>query len=355
MLKLKSYFKSSVCFMAPDGSGGGGAEPSGGGSASPTTAPSTPSGSDSSPGTSSPSSSPSGAPSTQPASPASPASAAPEQLPDDPFAGFGRDDDGDEPAIPSAPKPPVVAAPAPVVDPKAPPAVPQPPAPEAPPQAPQQPQGQTGPQGASQPPIPSPAEPQKMSQAILSNLEDFANHLAASPEFAMSEADIEAFNTDITKALPQFAARVYLRAQASALSQMERVVPAMVQRYMKVSAARESSQGEFYKRWPQIDQSKHGDVVNRMAQTYRQENPQASLAEMVEALGPYVMMAAKIPHNPGAAPNGNPQPHVASSPMRPVGNRPPASPFVPAVGGPASPPQATEENPWMGFGASEDE
>ncbi len=124
---------------------------------------------------------------------------------------------------------------------------------------------------------------------------------------------------------------------------------------MKVSQARESSQGKFYERWPQIDKSKHGSVVDRMAQTYRRENPQATLEQMVEELGPYIMMAAKIPNQPGAAPNGNPQAHPASSPMRPTGNRPPASPFVPAVGGAASPPQATEENPWMGFGAEHDE
>jgi hypothetical protein len=191
---------------------------------------------------------------------------------------------------------------------------------------------------------------------ILSNLEDFANELATKPEFALSPEDIEAFNNDMTTALPKFAARVFLRAQASALNQMERVVPAIIERYMKVSAARENSSGKFYSRWPQIDRTKHGPVVDRMAQTFRQENPSATLDEMVEALGPYVMMAAKIPHQPGAAPNGNPQAHPASSPMaKPAGNKPPASPFVPAVGGPASPPQASDDSPWMGFGADQDE
>lgn len=345
MLKWKLLLLSNV-FRDADGPAGGGGAPSGG--SAPSAPASTPSGG-------APSATPSSSPSWASPTPSpSPTPAGPEPLGEDAFAGFGAEE-SDEPAPSIEVKPAVVDPKAPVVDPNAPPVAPQQPAQEAQPLVqPAQPQ-QPGPQEASQPQLPTPAEPAKMGQAILSNLEDFANHLAASPDFQMSEADIEAFNTDITTALPKFAARVFLRAQASALNQMERVVPAIIQRYMKVSEAREKSQGAFYKRWPMIDQAKHGSIVNRMAQTYRGENPKASLEEMVEALGPYVLMAAKIPHQQGAAANGNPQPHVASSPMRPVGNRPPASPFVPAVGGPASPPQASEENPWVGYGASEDE
>lgn len=345
-IKLPGFIQISY---SPDGmgSGGGTEAPSGGAASAPASSPAPAAGASEPPAPSSPS----GAPTT-------PASESPEALPDDPFSGFGQEQT-DEPDLPVVETKPAAAPAKPaVVDPKAPPAAPA--APAAPqalptPAAPAQPAA--GPQEASQPQIPSPAEPQKMSQAILSNLDDFANHLAATPEFAMSPEDIEAFNSDVSTALPKFAARVYLRAQASALNQMERVVPAIIEKYMKVSKAREESSGKFYSRWPQVDRAKHGGIVDRMAQTYRKENPSASLEQMVEDLGPYVLMAAKVPHV-GAAPNGSQQaqPHPASNPMaRPAGNRPPQSPFVPAVGGPASPPQVSEENPWVGFGADQDE
>lgn len=322
---------------APDGpAGGGGSEaPSGGGTSG--SAPSAPA----APEAASPASpsSPSGAPST------------PEALPDDPFSGFGADDSGDDPL----PEPtPAAVAPAPVVDPKAPPA-PGPAPSEAQPQAPQALQ-QPGPQEAQAPQLPTPAEPAKMSQHLLANIEAFEKHLATTPEFQLSEADIEAINNDVTTAIPQLLARSYIRAQASALNQMERVVPALIEKFMTVSKARDESQGKFYSRWPQVDRAKHGAIVDRLAKTYRQENPQATLEQMVEALGPYVLMAAGVAPQAGAAPNGNPQAHPASSPMAQPGTRkPPASPFVPAVGGPAAPPQAPDNNPWMGFGAQEEE
>lgn len=342
-IKLPGFIQISY---APDGPSGGGAAPSGGGSpaapaASPAPAPS--GGSDASPAAAP--SSPSGA---------APSGDAPVALPDDPFAGMGGDgDDAVEEPSP-APKPVAAQPPAPVVDPKAPPVAPATPAvPEAQPPAPAAAPATPGPSEASQPPIPTPGEPAKMGEAILANLEAFADHLATTPDFAMSPEDIEAFNTDMTTALPKFAARVFLRAQASALNQMERVVPAVIERYMKVSAARDESSGKFYSRWPQLNKQAHGGLVDRMARTFRAENPKASLDEMVEALGPYVMMAAKVPFQQSAAPNGNQQPHPASSPLRPTGNRPPPSPFVPATGGPAAPPQAHEDNPWMGLGGAD--
>ena len=84
---------------------------------------------------------------------------------------------------------------------------------------------------------------------------------------------------------------------------------------------------------------------------YRQANPQATREQMIEELGPMVMIAAKVqPRPPGQQPNGG-----AGAPMtrQATGGRPP-SPFKPAMGGPAAPPTPADDNPWQGLAPSDE-
>jgi hypothetical protein len=119
----------------------------------------------------------------------------------------------------------------------------------------------------------------------------------------------------------------------------------------QMTSQRESTQkrqAAFYSKWPDLNPDKHGEIVNRYARIYRDANPSATFDQMVEDLGPMVMVAAKVV--PGAsqaaAPNG-----AGSN-----GKGRPPSPFKPAVGGPASPPKPPEVNEWAGLaGASEDD
>lgn len=350
--------------MAPDGPSGSGSPSGGGGVASPSggsTTPPSPAGGGSGGSSTSPSS-PSGASPTPTPTPAPAPSPTPgpgpteTEAPTDDWSALGEPDVEDGDVVP--PKPAAdakkLAEPKPTADASKTP----PPAADAQQTPPQPAVAQPGPQEATQPQIPTPAEPAKIGQQILANIEDLATHLATTPEFALSEADKEAIDTDVHTAIPKLMARTFLRAQASAFSQMERVVPAVIQRYMKVSAARDTSQGVFYQRWPMVNKASHGEVVDKIARTYRAENPNASLEKMVEDIGPYVLMAAKIA--PNAAPPQQQQAatsHPQSSPMaRNGGGRaPPPSPFVPAVGGGGAQPSAADENPWDGYGAASDE
>lgn len=338
LLQQAERSKLLASIEAPGGEGGGGT--SGGGS--------TPSGSDAGQSSSTPGADSSPAPAGNEPSGGGESSAPspPQPLPEDPFSGFGAtDDEGDEPA-------PEVAPPKAPAAPKAPeqPAQPQPPAatPPAPAEAPKAPAPtgqptQPGQEGAA-PQLPTPAEPAAMAQAILQNFEQMADHLATTPEFTLSEAEIEAVNNDFVGALPKLAAKVMLRAQISALNQMERVVPAIVQKVIKATEAQGVSKRAFYARWPQIKEAEHGQVVDRLAATYRRENPGATREQMIEALGPYVMMIAKIPAS-GAAPQApGPNGHPARRPTSP--------PFTPAVGGPASIPAPGADDPWSGYGAA---
>jgi hypothetical protein len=319
---------------APDGEAGSGGAGAGGSGASATTPTSTPEPSQAS----STPSSPSGA---APSSEASPT--APQPLTDQ-FEGFGFESDEDD----FSPSPEVATAPAAPKEQQTqpPPAQTPDPATQAPPQQPAAPTVQTGPQG-QQPQFPTHAEPARIADALTSNIDDLVGHLAKSPEFQLSEVEIEAINTDVTTAIPQLLAKAHVRAQASALRQMEQVIPAIMQRFMTAERARSKSEGAFYSRWPDLNPAAHGDLVNRFAATYRRMNPQASREQLIEEIGPMVMMAAKVAPSMMRPANGG----VAPQNGAPARRQPPPSPFQPAVGGSAAPPAAASEDPWEGFGA----
>ena len=248
----------------------------------------------------------------------------------------------------AAPAAPAVVPPAVVPAPVAPatPAVAAPATPGTPAVAPA-----TGPQEATAS-IPSPAEPGKIADAMLANEQDFVAHMAAN-DFKLSPEDIQAIETDVVGFIPTMLSRMYMKAQVNTLKQMERIVPAMIARQTKVMARNAENTGKFYSRWPSLNQTEHGNTVNRLAVTYRQMNPTASLEQMIEDLGPIVMMTAKVPMT--AVPNGQGGPHAAAAPVgRPAA---PPSPFRPAATAAASgAPQPGIVDPWAGMaGSQEDE
>lgn len=345
-IRLPGYIQIN---RAPEGEGGGGASPSPAPS-SPSPAPASSAGAaPSSPSGASPSPSPSPAPAASPAAPTAPSSPAanPTPLPEDPFAGFGAVADDDDEPLGALPTPPVPAEAGAPVDPKAKPPEGQQPPPAA--AAPAQPtptpaHEQPGPQGTA-PQLPSPAEPLKISQALLADIDGLTEHLAQTQEFRLSEADIEAINTDVVTAVPKLLARTFVRAQASAMAQMDRVVPAMIDRYLKVDRARGESEAKFYSKWPALNKASHGKMVDRYAATYRQMNPTATMEQMIDDLGPVIMAAAKVQPVVAAPQNGSGLPQTGAR------KTPPAPPFQPAVGGSAAPPATEAPDPWGGYGA----
>jgi hypothetical protein len=184
-----------------------------------------------------------------------------------------------------------------------------------------------------------------MAEALMQNEPALLDHLAAN-EFKLSQEDIEALETDAPAYIPKLLARVFLKSQQSALRQMANIVPAMMQKMTEVTKRNTENENKFFSRWPNLKADQHGDTVRRLARTYRQMHPQASLDQMIEDLGPIVMITAKVPLTP-AAPNG--------SGHAPSGSPPPA--FRPALSGSVSPPQPTDPNadPWGGLAGSADE
>lgn len=338
--------------FAPDdggGSAGGSPAPSGNGVATPASPSSGASPS------AAPSSSPSSdtgapAPSATPTTPGAASSREPPKMmaPDggDIFSGFDSDDDEPfDPTTEAAPvvdgmqpqpqqPPPQTAAPAPVEG--------QQPTPQ-PAAAPTGQQGQQ-PQAAASP-LPTHAEPGKIADTLYQNRAALIDHLAAT-QFSLSQAEAEALETDAVGAIPKIMARVFVEAQVAAMRQMQNVIPAMTSQMAALAKRNDANQAKFYTRWPSISAEQHGELVNRLARTYRQMNPQHNLDQMIEELGPIVMMTAKI--QPGVVGNGA----ASIAPRVPPGTPPrrPPAPFQPAGAGVGGPSPAAQADPWSGLG-----
>lgn len=330
---------------APDGVGGGSSAPasgSGGGGGSASSAPSAPSSAPSSPsgGSPSPAESPAGAEGAQP---------------NDTFSGdFSFDSifsDGPE----GSPPPSGGEAPA-AVPPTAPPPTAQPPAAAAPvAEAPVAPGAEPkaaaeapAAPGASPPPAPpvqlDPFNPGQLAQHLLS-VEAQATDFVANQMFALTPEDREAIETDVIGHIPKLLARVFVKSQQNVLQQLDRLIPTMVQRHTDAMRRNMEGESKFYARWPNIGRE-HASVVNNLAVAYRQMHPSATLDQMIEDIGPFVMMQARIaPSAAGAPTAGQPARQAAAA----ANGRPPQpAPFVPAGSGsgPASQPKTSELNPW---------
>lgn len=331
-------FQPQVLFAA-DGVGGGG-------SPAPSSAPSAPSGGDAG----SPSSSEPSAASSTPSGEGAPVAPAPSLAPtpgvdgsgngDFPdFGAFSVDEGEDDDVLPAAPAKAAGQTPPTEKPPEAPPS--QPTVPPAEPPKPQEPAPQPPPptgQQEARPPL-SPAEPAAIAESLVQNEAQLIDHLAQN-DFKLSQEDIEALQDNASAYVPKLLARTFVRAQVGALRQMAQVVPAMVQTQMKVMRQNMQNEQAFYSRWPDIKPDKHGEIVSKYASLYRKANPSATREQMIEDLGPMIMMAAKIAPTPTHVAPGQPQ-----SQLRP----PQPTPFKPAMPGVASTPAPVVDDPWAGM------
>lgn len=334
-----------VVWMADGGSGSGGgssgsAAPDSGGSSPATAGSSAAPSSTPSPSPSSSSSADSGTASGKPSAPRAtgvPADAPTTKAP--PSMDFGvlfGDSDPPEEDLDLSQVAGALDAPDPAVKPKVPPKPPM--ADEAAAQAPKvQTEGQpSGVQdGAAAPAGVDPADPMSLAAALQANEAQATAYIAESM-FKLTPEDIEALETDVVSAIPTLLARTFVRSQQNVLTQMGKLIPQMIERHSVLMRRNAENEGKFFARWPDLKADVHGDLVRKYAVTYRRMHPQATMEQMMEDLGPMIMMAARV------APSG-----VPAGGGRPNGSRavsPP--PFVPAQGGPAASATQIESQAW---------
>jgi hypothetical protein len=196
-----------------------------------------------------------------------------------------------------------------------------------------------------------PYNPGELGDRLTQHEGEAIGHLAETV-FKLSPQEIEALETDVVGTVPKLLAKAFVKSQQVTLNQMARMLPVMIQRQTVALKQNAEHESRFYSRWPDIKPDVHGQLVQRYAATYRKMNPQASADEMIEHLGPMIMMVAKITPSlqpagtaPGVVP-ANPMAKPANAGQAPNGRPPPPSAFVPAGAGPVSASTPAQLEPW---------
>lgn len=252
------------------------------------------------------------------------------------FGSIYNDDVSSEPAVTVAPTPAAAEPAAPTgAEPAAQPQVPPSPAQEPVISAPQSP-GQQGPEAApaaspeaqtSPPPLDT-SDPAALAGALLQN-RALVEAEVAKQLFVLSPEEVEALETNAVEAVPRLLAKTYVAAQAAMLQQLNRFVPLMLDRYSQVTRRHQANEDKFYARWKGLSREKHGATVMRYATVLRQGNPNLTLDQMIEQLGPLVhqLTGTPVPTAVPAAANGR---------------APASAAFTPAMSGAAGLPQTQE-------------
>lgn len=291
---------------------------------------------------------PNSAPSSNSAQERLPASDASPQLDDGAPFDFGSimspSPDADQPVVTPPVKPATQEAappvpPAPATPPAAPAAQTAPPAAEGgtTPQAPAE-----GAQPGQQPTNLSAAEPGQLAEAMRREEAAIVQKLAEGP-FALTPEEQTALEENALGAIPKLLAKAHVRAMQNVLQMFSQHVPAMINRHSDIMKKHAANEDKFYSRWTGLNKAQHGEVVTRLAVLYRKMNPNATLEQLVEDVGPMAAMQLKI------APMGAGGPSALAQNAGPGGARPPQpSPFQPVGSSTtgAISPGGVPDDPW---------
>lgn len=218
--------------------------------------------------------------------------------------------------------------------------------PASPAQAPEAP---TSPSPKETSPAPSPADPAGLARALIQHESEAIQHMAT--QFALSEAEIQALETDIIGTLPQMMSKVFVRAQQTMFANLAKVIPAMLEQHRVSTQANQEAENQFFGQWPKLNKASHGALVKRLASAYRMANPQVAREQMMRDVGMLAMMQAGIAiEMPGT---GSPTTGVPNG--APVQLPKPAqqSPWQPAGAAPAVSSTPAEGSPWDILGQNE--
>lgn len=174
----------------------------------------------------------------------------------------------------------------------------------------------------------SPSDPDALARALIQHEAAAIEHLAESA-FKFSPEELTALDTDVIGTLPKLMAKVMVKSQQMFMKNLSQIVPAMLDRHATTTAKSKENEDAFFSAWPQLDRTKHSDVVARFARVYRGANPTATREQMMQDVGLMVATHLKLPLQ--ATPNGNgthvtpsvpAAPRVQPSPWQPAGATP---------------------------------
>lgn len=195
-----------------------------------------------------------------------------------------------EPVVPAAPKAPVVAPVTPAVQ----PAVASPPAAVvSPAQAPGAPAAVVEPQPASAQQYVDPFD--HAEQLLRANESKFVEHLAENL-YKVNDEDFQQVLNGDPKALGVLCARVHVNAVSSVMRTIAQQLPVHVHALLESDKQNREREDQFWTANPNLDRTKHKDLVVPMFRTFRQLNPAVNDPAVINKMvGALVAAASGVP------------------------------------------------------------
>lgn len=150
--------------------------------------------------------------------------------------------------------------------------------------------------------------------------------------YAMDDDLAAAYDENPKEVLPKIAAQIHYDAMMSSYNAVMAAVPSVIGRYIKAATLANNAENEFVKAWPQLNDKKFENVVRTAVQSYRQSNPNANLADVIQKAGTLAMINAGLKLDaPVAEVKPKPAPKPAM-PVSPSGQVNVEAPVVPGAG-----------------------
>ena len=145
-----------------------------------------------------------------------------------------------------------------------------------------------------------PDQPQKeeaqTSEEVLKQHQEWYNETVDKlGEYYESEELVAEFGEDQARSIGKLQARVYLDAVQGATRAIMEQLPGVIKTLNSQSAADDATEKAFFDAWPLLNKKDHGDTIRRLANSYRQANPNAPMDVTITDVGAQAMVALKIP------------------------------------------------------------
>jgi hypothetical protein len=177
---------------------------------------------------------------------------------------------------------------------------------------------------AAQAPAPAPAPMVDPGPALLQQREALVSEIAQ--KYAMPEAVKDQFLLNPEQVLPTMAARLYVDVFEAVLQTVMTQVPQVMAVRENQARVAKQTEDSFFQRWPSLKRPELVQDILGMGRAYRQQYPQATFEQAIEAVGAMVSVARGIPLPGQAAPAQAPPQARPPIPVGPGASRAPLPP-----------------------------
>lgn len=195
---------------------------------------------------------------------------------------------------------------------------------------------------ATETPAPQPTAEEARAQAEAAAAREFQQleQWYQLPQEVVAQLEGDGLEAVLPKLLPNLAARVHQAVLASALQQVQAVLPSAFHHFSTMNEVQTQARNEFFTRWPGLKD--YSQQVLDVGTWFRQKNPSATKEEALERVGALVYASLGMAA-PGASASGTP-PVTSAGPAPTVTSRSTFRPATPGAGAPpAAPPRKGNE------------